>query len=142
MSRSEYRRLRPTVRAGLDEALALVDPQRLRVHARELGRHRDDVQRAIVRSLGHRSYTSRCSRGFPGNAAASASSAALLLVVELLRDVDVERDEQVAGRALRRAMPRPLTFWVVPACVPPLTLSVTGSRRASAPSPSRRARPR
>src|SRR3982751_3750307 len=53
---------------GIDEALALVDTQRLRVHARQLGRHRDDVQRAIV--VGHPAYTSRCSRGLSGNAAA------------------------------------------------------------------------
>src|SRR4051794_37443012 len=34
--------------AGLDEALALVDAQRLGVDARQLGRHRDDVERALV----------------------------------------------------------------------------------------------
>ena len=32
----------------LDEALALVDAQRLRVHTRELGCHRDDVERPVV----------------------------------------------------------------------------------------------
>jgi hypothetical protein len=32
----------------LDEALALVDPQRLRMNAGQLGRHRDDVERPFV----------------------------------------------------------------------------------------------
>jgi len=39
----------PTLGArGLDEPLALVDAQRLRVHAREIRGHRDDVERAFV----------------------------------------------------------------------------------------------
>src|SRR4051812_22415929 len=33
---------------GLDQALALVDPKRLRVDARQLGRHRDDVERPLA----------------------------------------------------------------------------------------------
>ena len=46
---------------GLDQPLALVDAQRLRVHAGELGRDRDDVERPRVRILRrHRRFASGC----------------------------------------------------------------------------------
>src|SRR5215211_3964009 len=48
------------------EALRLVDPERLRVHADELGRDRDHVAGAAVRACGdsHQAVVSRRSRGF------------------------------------------------------------------------------
>ena len=45
MSASEYSRVLPAERCGADELLALVDAQRLRVHARELGGDADHVER-------------------------------------------------------------------------------------------------
>ena len=46
-SASEYRRVLPGRPLRPDEPLRLVDPQRLRVHADEVGRDRDHVARAI-----------------------------------------------------------------------------------------------
>ena len=71
MSRSEYRRVLPDVRFGATRALALVDPERLGVHAGELRGDADDVDGAILVALlfvDHRQLTSRS-----GSAARSRS---------------------------------------------------------------------
>ena len=54
MSASEYRRVLPAERCGLDERLALVDAQRLRVHAGQLGGHADHVERPVSAASLHR----------------------------------------------------------------------------------------
>src|SRR6202050_84197 len=76
----------PATRARrVEQALALVDAQRLRVHAGELGRHRNDVDRrvgvtALARAAsglaGHAAHPSTASRGAASVTAAGDSHAA------------------------------------------------------------------
>ena len=116
--------------ARLDEALALVDAQRLRVHAGELGRHRDDVERAFVGLLvvAHRLHPQVLARVAgqrrgelprPPPSASSSSS---------VGHHDVERDEQVAGIARRaRDAPAAHAHGLAASACPAGTFTVTGA---------------
>src|SRR5207249_9753222 len=65
-----------TARAGrVEQALAFVDSQGLGVHARQLGRHRDDVEGPGARFARHDSHTPKWPRGDSVDASARASIA-------------------------------------------------------------------
>src|SRR5262249_5866413 len=103
------------------EALVLVDPQRLRVHADELGSDGDHVARRVLH------YATIPSRGFSRETFCRFSIASRSAFVTF-------RGTATLRRASRSPLPSPLSFGaprprtrsIVPSCVPGLTFSVTG----------------
>src|SRR4029453_18122252 len=110
----------------LDENLSPVDPQRLRVHAGELRRHRDDVERSFV--VVHR-HTPKCSRGFSVSALPRSSIAFLAAPSTFLGTTTSNVTSRSPGLPLPVSIPRPRTFTVLPLCVPGGTFTVTGLSR-------------
>src|SRR5713101_5838543 len=101
-----------TLRAArLDQAFALVDPQSLRMDTRQLGRHRDDVQRSLVAI--HR-YTPKCSRGLPGRAAESSSKILRAPSSSSVGTTTSNVTRSAPGSADARGIPRPRTRTVLP----------------------------
>ena len=90
------------MRAGDEQALALVDAQRLRVHARELRRDRDDVERPACQPSAAPSGRATLREQTPHAGPSSSDlrerlDRVALLVVELGRHLHVDGDEQVAA---------------------------------------------
>ena len=111
----------------LDQALALVDAQRLGVDAGELGGDGDDedgLSAVTVGAIGHHTPRWRAGRLVAGGGELLHGLA--LGVGEAGRHRDLDGDEQVARRTSRAATPRPLTRNVRPERVPAGTRSVTG----------------
>src|SRR5580658_1165790 len=115
--------------AGVEKSFALVDAQRLRVHADKLGRHRDHVHRPALTFLGcHDAPASETARSGGSSTSVSRSMAARCSFANLAGTAT----STVTSRSpwlcfLSPGTPRPFTRKVRPDGVPAGTLRVTGS---------------
>ena len=120
------RRLPPSVRIGVEQALALVDAQGLGMDAGQLGGHRDHVDGTGMAIVGHL-HSQDVAAGGSTTAARASTAARCSSVSSSGTSVSTVTSRSPVAFFLPAGTPRPLTRKVRPEGVPAGTRRVTGS---------------